>query len=94
MPEAANHVAERSWKWKPAMNWSSPKALIGIGGVGAFVTALCCFTPVLVIALGAIGAGAAIAYLDMILLPLLGLFLLMLVIGLLRFRHARAPKIE
>lgn len=76
------------------MNWSSPKALIGIGGVGALVTALCCFTPVLVIALGAIGAGAAVAYLDMVLLPLLGLFLLMLLVGLLRYRHARAPSVE
>lgn len=71
------------------MDWTSPKAMIGIGGVGAIVTAVCCFTPVLVILLGGIGAGAAIAYLDMVLFPLLGLFLLILVVGILRYRHSQ-----
>lgn len=71
------------------MNWPNPKVMIGIGGVGAVITALCCFTPVLVIALGSIGAGAAIAYLDMVLFPLLGLFLLILVVGILRYRRDR-----
>ncbi|MDZ7828148.1 MAG: mercury resistance system transport protein MerF [Halofilum sp. (in: g-proteobacteria)] len=76
------------------MNWTAPKAMIGIGGVGAVITALCCFTPVLVIALGGISTGTAIAYLDIVLLPLLGLFLLILVIGILRHIRCRTPGTE
>lgn len=73
------------------MDWTRPKTMIGIGGAGAIITAVCCFTPVLVILLGGIGAGAAIAYLDMVLFPLLGLFLLILVVGILRYRHSPGP---
>ncbi|PIP96701.1 MAG: hypothetical protein COW75_10390 [Rhodobacterales bacterium CG18_big_fil_WC_8_21_14_2_50_71_9] len=51
--------------------------LLKLGVAGAGVTALCCFTPVLVIALGAAGMGAAIVWLDLILLPMLGFFLLL-----------------
>jgi mercuric ion transport protein len=39
------------------------------------VTALCCFTPALVVALGALGAGAAVGWLDYVLLPALAGFL-------------------
>lgn len=64
---------------------------IGLGGSG--VTAVCCFTPVLVIGLGAVGAGAAIAWLDVVLLPLLGFFLLLAAYGVVRLvrRPAGAP---
>jgi len=51
--------------------------LLKLGVAGAGVTALCCFTPVLVIGLGAAGMGAAIVWLDLILLPMLGFFLLL-----------------
>jgi len=51
--------------------------LLKLGVAGAGVTALCCFTPVLVIGLGAAGMGAAIIWLDLILLPMLGFFLLL-----------------
>lgn len=43
--------------------------------VGAVVTAICCFTPVLPILLGGLGLAAILAYADMVLLPLLALFL-------------------
>ena len=42
---------------------------------GAVVTAVCCFTPVLVILMGAAGLAAWTGKLDMILFPLLGVFL-------------------
>ncbi|HEA68742.1 MAG TPA: mercury resistance system transport protein MerF [Desulfobacterales bacterium] len=38
---------------------------------GAILVAVCCFTPILVIALGAAGIGAFTPYLDYVLLPAL-----------------------
>ena len=54
-----------------------------IGGIGAAVTALCCFTPLLPVVLGALGLQAALGFLysDLILLPLLALFLALAVWG-------------
>ena len=53
-----------------------------VGGWGAVVTAICCFTPVLVFGLGIVGLGAFIPYLDYLLLPTLGLFLVLIVFAL------------
>ena len=49
--------------------------LLKLGIAGAALTALCCFTPVLVIGLGVIGLAGVIHYLDAVLLPLLAAFL-------------------
>ncbi|MFV8569572.1 mercury resistance system transport protein MerF [Marinobacter sp. SBS5] len=49
--------------------------LIKISAVGSVVTALCCFTPVLVWLFAIIGASALVGYLDYVLFPLLALFL-------------------
>jgi mercuric ion transport protein len=49
--------------------------LLKIGIVGTVVTAICCFTPLLVILLGAIGFSAIIGALDYVLLPALVVFL-------------------
>jgi len=48
---------------------------------GSIVAAICCFTPVLVIALGFLGLAAINPYLDYVLLPLLGLFLILAFYG-------------
>ncbi len=48
---------------------------IKIGITGSILTAICCVTPVLVILFGVLGIGAMASYLDIILLPLLALFL-------------------
>ena len=48
--------------------------LLGAGIIGAAVAALCCFTPVLVLLLGAIGLGALTGYLDYVLFPALAFF--------------------
>jgi len=55
---------------------------IRLGLIGSVLAALCCFTPILVILLSAIGLSLFIPWLDFILLPLLGGFLLLLVVGI------------
>lgn len=55
----------------------SNRNMLKIGIVGTVVTALCCFTPILVVLLGAVGLASAIAYLDLVLLPLLGVFIIL-----------------
>jgi len=51
------------------------RRLLRIGVVGAVVTAVCCFTPVLVVLLSALGLSALTGYLDAVLLPALAIFL-------------------
>jgi len=57
--------------------------LVQIGAIGSVLVAICCFTPLLVWVLGVVGLLAVVGYLDLVLFPLLGLFILLLVIGLL-----------
>ena len=52
----------------------SDKAL-KVGIIGTVVAALCCFTPLLVVLLGAVGLAALIGWLDYVLLPALVSFL-------------------
>ena len=61
-----------------------------ISGVGTVLAALCCFTPILVIAFGAIGAGALAAYLDKVLIPLLLFFVVVFAVSWMRRRGKRA----
>ncbi len=64
------------------MNQYLKNKLVLFGGVGTLIAGLCCFTPLLVWGVVAVGAGAAVAYLDWVLLPLLFLFGAMLLYGL------------
>lgn len=50
--------------------------LLKTGIVGAVIAALCCFTKILVILLGAVGLSAWLGWLDFVLLPALGGFIL------------------
>jgi len=52
----------------------SEKTLLRVGVIGAIVTALCCFTPVLVVLLGTLGLSALVGYLDYVLFPVLVVF--------------------
>jgi len=52
----------------------SDNKLLGAGVIGTVVAALCCFTPILVLLLGAVGLGALTGYLDYVLLPALAFF--------------------
>jgi Membrane transport protein MerF len=50
------------------------RRLLRFGIVGAIVAALCCFTPLLVLLLGAVGLASLTGYLDYVLLPALVFF--------------------
>ena len=74
-------------------------AVLGAGIVGGVIAALCCFTPVLVLSLGAVGLSAWISGLDYVLMPALAVFLAITIYGFyLRRRDAnsrsRAPRME
>ena len=60
------------------------KALAWVGGIGAMIGILCCFTPVLPIVLGALGATALIdvLYRDIVLLPFAGFSFILFGAGL------------
>jgi len=55
-----------------------PDRWLEIGTVGAIITAVCCFTPVLVIIFSALGLAVITAWLDIILLPLLAVFFILI----------------
>ena len=54
---------------------------IKIGLWGSIVTVVCCVTPVLPVLLGLIGVAVFTQYLDYVLFPLLGLFLILTLYG-------------
>lgn len=68
--------------------------LIKTGAIGAVVAAICCATPVLVLALGAVGLSALTGYLDIVLLPILALCLGVLGYGLYKRRQNAAACCE
>ena len=56
--------------------------LLQVGIIGSVVAALCCFTPVLVVLLGALGLSALVGVLDYVLLPVLAIFIAITVYAL------------
>lgn len=58
------------------------KSLLKTGVIGSIIAALCCFTPILVILFAALGLSALVGYLDYVLFPILGLFLVVIVVAL------------
>ena len=64
------------------------RKFMGIGGAGAAVAALCCFTPLLVVSLGALGLSGLVGWwLDLILFPALGFFVMLLGYGIYLWRR-------
>ena len=61
--------------------------LLTTGVVGTVVAALCCFTPILVVTLGAAGLSAWLGWADYVLLPALALCLAITVFALVRRRR-------
>jgi mercuric ion transport protein len=51
------------------------RRLLRFGIAGTVIAAVCCFTPVLVLLLAAIGLSAAVGWLDYVLFPALFFFL-------------------
>lgn len=58
--------------------------LLKVGIIGSAITAVCCFTPILVILLGAVGLSAAVGYLDYVLFPALVIFIIITFYALLK----------
>ncbi|NIP26673.1 MAG: mercury resistance system transport protein MerF [Phycisphaerae bacterium] len=52
--------------------------------IGSTVTALCCFTPILVVLLGIVGLSAVVGYLDYVLFPALAIFIVITIYALLK----------
>ena len=57
---------------------------------GSIVAAICCFTPVLVVGVGLVGLAFFTPYLDYVLFPLLGFFLILLLYGLWKMKRQSA----
>lgn len=51
------------------------KKLLRFGLTGAAISALCCFTPILVLIVTSVGLSVIVAYLDFVLFPALFIFL-------------------
>ncbi|RTR06471.1 mercury resistance system transport protein MerF [Halomonas nitroreducens] len=72
-----------------------PDKLLRLGVIGTLVVALCCFTPALVVLLGAVGLAALTGYLDLVLLPALAGFITLTLYALRRRpQSARRPPPE
>ena len=65
---------------------SRDKTLVKTGAIGTAVMAICCFTPVLVSGLGAVGLSAWLSWLDFVLIPGLLIFMCLLGFGLWRLK--------
>ena len=65
------------------------RTVLATGLVGGAVTMLCCFTPALVVVLGAFGLSAWLGWADYVLLPAMALFLATIGYGL----HLRRSRI-
>ena len=65
-------------------------AIIKTGVAGSVMVALCCFTPILVVLLGAVGLSAWLGWLDYVLFPALAVFLGIAGYGVWRRRQAAA----
>ncbi len=66
--------------------------LIGTGVAGALLSMLCCFTPVLVIMLSAVGLTAFVAKLDYVLVPVFIASIALVIFALVRRRRSCPAK--
>ncbi|HWK08562.1 MAG TPA: mercury resistance system transport protein MerF [Vicinamibacterales bacterium] len=66
----------------------TPRTRFFVSVGGTIVVAVCCFTPILVIALAAVGLGALTPYLDVILFPALAVFILVTWLSYRRFARS------
>ena len=66
----------------------SPKKYFQMAVGGTVVTAICCFTPVLVILFATVGLSAFTPYLDYVLFPALAIFIVLTVISYIKWKKA------
>lgn len=57
------------------MTDGADRKLLATGIVGTVIAALCCFTPILVVALSAVGLSAVLGWIDYVLFPALAFFI-------------------
>lgn len=62
--------------------------ILKTGIIGSVIAAICCATPILVIALGALGLSARLGWVEYALIPALALFLAITACGLWRRQRA------
>ena len=63
---------------------NTDKKVLRTGIIGTVIAALCCFTPILVAVLGAVGLSAWLGWLDYVLFPALAVFIALTIYGLYR----------
>lgn len=68
------------------------RRILKTGVIGTVVAAICCFTPLLVLVLGAIGLSAWLGYADYVLFPALALFVAISVYAVVRQQRLRHPR--
>jgi mercuric ion transport protein len=66
------------------------RTLIGTGAAGTTIAAVCCFTPLLVVTLPAVGLAAWLGWIDYVLFPALAFFAALTAYGFYRQRRATA----
>lgn len=74
--------------WIMSMATTSSKKGLYAALIGTVLVALCCFSPILVILLAAVGLSALTPYLDYILLPALGVMIVVTIASYLRWRKS------
>ena len=70
------------------------RSLIRTGVIGSIIAAICCGTPILAIALAAVGLSAWAAKADYVLIPIIFLCLGLVAVGLYRLRTTGKPTKE
>ncbi len=68
--------------------------MLSCGIAGTVIAAICCFTPALVLLLGAVGLSAWLGWLDFVLLPALAIFAGLTIYALIRRRKNPAQNVE
>jgi len=66
------------------------KRLLQVSGIGAVITALCCFTSILVVLLGVVVLSSLVGYLDLVLFPALAFFIALTAYALWRRAHNKS----
>ena len=66
-------------------------SLLRVGIVGVVISALCCFTPILVTLFGIVGLAAWVGYLDYVLMPSLLFFLALTIFAMTQRYKEKSP---
>jgi len=70
------------------------KMILKTGIIGTIIAVICCFTPFLVVVLGAVGLSAWLGWLDYVLLPALAVCILILAYGAYRALRRNVSTLE